>query len=96
MLTLKLRYKAPDGDTSKLIEYPVKDSDATFAKSSGDFKFVGAVAAFGMILRDSPHKGTSNYAAVMEWAQDGLGADKSGYRHEFIELVKKARDIDGK
>ena len=96
MLTLKLRYKQPDSDSSKLIEVPVRDSDVSFAKASGDFKFASAVAAFGMILRDSPHKGTANYAAVMEWAEDGLGVDASGYRHEFIDLVKRARSIEGK
>jgi Ca-activated chloride channel family protein len=96
MLTLKLRYKQPDGDKSTLMEVPVKDEDTTFAKSSGDFKFASAVAAFGMILRDSPHKGTSNYAAVLEWAEDGLGKDVSGYRHEFIDVVKRAHSLDGK
>jgi Ca-activated chloride channel family protein len=48
-----------------------------------------------MILRDSPHKGSANYGAVLEWAEDGLGKDASGYRHEFIDLVKRARSIDG-
>jgi Ca-activated chloride channel family protein len=93
MLTLKLRYKQPDGDTSALIEVPVKDSDAKFAKASPDFKFASAVAAFGMILRDSPHKGSANYGAVLEWAEDGVAKDPSGYRAEFLELVKKAKGI---
>jgi Ca-activated chloride channel family protein len=95
MLTLKLRYKQPDGDTSALIETPVKDAGGTFAKSSRDFKFASSVAAFGMILRESPHKGRATYPAVMEWAEDGVGDDKSGYRQEFIELVKRAKKAEG-
>jgi Ca-activated chloride channel family protein len=94
MLTLKLRYKQPDGEKSALMEVPVKDSEESFAKASGDFKFASAVAAFGMILRDSPNKGSANYSAVREWAEDGLGKDASGYRHEFIDLVKRAEGVD--
>ena len=95
MLTLKLRYKQPDADKSALIETPVKDAGGTFAKSSRDFKFASSVAAFGMILRDSPHRGRATYPAVLEWAEDGVGEDKSGYRQEFIELVKKAKQAEG-
>jgi Ca-activated chloride channel family protein len=93
MLTLKLRYKKPDGDVSTLIETPVKDEGAAFAKASADFKFASAVAAFGMILRESPHRGSSTYGAAIEWAEDGVGADRSGYRAEFIELVKRAKSL---
>jgi Ca-activated chloride channel homolog len=95
MLTLKLRYKQPDGDKSALIETPVKDAGGTFAKSSRDFKFASSVAAFGMILRESPHKGRATYPAVLEWAEDGVGEDKSGYRQEFIDLVKRAKAAEG-
>jgi Ca-activated chloride channel family protein len=95
MLTLKLRYKQPDGDKSALIETPVTDKGGTFARSSCDFKFASSVAAFGMILRNSPHRGRATYPAVLEWAQDGLGEDKSGYRQEFLELVKKAKQAEG-
>ena len=96
LLTLKLRYKQPDGDTSALIETPVKDAGQTFAKASRDFKFASSVAAFGMILRESPHKGRATYGAVLEWAEDGLaGKDRSGYRNEFVELVKRAKGMAG-
>jgi Ca-activated chloride channel family protein len=95
MLTLKLRYKQPDGDKSALIETPVKDGGGTFAKSSRDLKFASSVAAFGMILRDSPHRGRATYPAVLEWAEDGLGDDKNGYRQEFLELVKRAKQAEG-
>jgi Ca-activated chloride channel family protein len=56
-------------------------------------KFAAAVAEFGMILRDSPHKGKATIAAVIEWAQEGKGADSAGYRAGFIELARKAQTL---
>ena len=93
MLTVKLRYKKPDGDKSELIERPVTDSNAAFAAASPDFKFAAAVAEFGMILRDSEHKGNGTFGAVLEWAQEGKGSDTNGYRAGFIELVRKAQAL---
>ena len=69
LLTVKLRYKAPDGDASKLLEFPLTDQGAAFADASGDFKFAAAVAGFGMVLRDSPHKGAATLAEVLHWAE---------------------------
>ena len=93
MLTLKLRYKQPDGDKSKLLEFPFTDSGASYGRASGDFKFAAAVAGFGMILRESEHRGTASLDAVLELAEEGKGDDKEGYRSEFINLVKKARAL---
>ena len=91
LLTLKLRYKEPDGTTSKLIQVPVSDRGTSWAQASRDFKFASAVAALGMILRDSPYKGNSTLGSVLELAEAGKGEDKQGYRAEFIELVRAAR-----
>jgi Ca-activated chloride channel family protein len=96
LLTLKLRYKQPDGDVSKLMEVPVTDERKSFAAASTDFKFAAAVAGFGMMLRESPNKGATTYDSLLGWAEDGLGKDDNGYRHEFIELVNKARTMDGR
>jgi Ca-activated chloride channel homolog len=96
LLTLKLRYKQPEGDASTKVEYPLVDEGKDYARASGDFKFAAAVAGFGMILRDSPHKGTLTFDAVLELAQEGIGEDRGGYRAEFIELVRKAKQIAGK
>lgn len=93
LLTLKLRYKQPDGDTSKLIETPVKDSGLSYAKASDDFKFASAVAQYGMILRKSPHKGSSSLAGVLELADEGKGKDEKTYRADFLELVKKTKAL---
>lgn len=93
LLTLKLRYKQPDGDESKLIERPVKNDVKDYAKASVDFKFAAAVASFGMQLRDSQYRGTATLDAVLELAQEGIGRDDGGYRREFIELVRKAKEL---
>ena len=87
LLTLKLRYKEPEGDTSKLMEIPVLEPDLTVSLSP-DCSFAAAVAAFGMILRDSLHKGDASIPLVLELANAGKGDDPNGYRMEFIQLVK--------
>jgi Ca-activated chloride channel family protein len=93
MLTVKLRHKNPDGDKSELVERAVIDNGAGFEKATGDFKFAAAVAEFGMLLRDSEHKGNGSLGAVLEWAQEGKGSDPNGYRAGFIELVRKAQAL---
>lgn len=94
LLTLKVRYKEPGGDVSKRLEFPLADRNATFAAASGDFKFAAAVAGFGMILRESPHKGAATLDDVAKWAAAGVGSDPGGYRTEFLGLVKKARALE--
>ena len=91
LLTLKMRYKQPDGDVSKLLEFPVTDAGKPYAEASPDFKFASAVAGFGMLLRDSQYKGNVTYDAVLELAEEGKGADRNGFRSEFVDLVKTAK-----
>jgi Ca-activated chloride channel family protein len=93
MLTVKLRYKKPDGDRSELVARAVTDTDGKFKNAPVDLKFAAAVAEFGMILRDSEYKGNGTFAAVLEWAQEGKGSDANGYRAGFIELVRKAQAL---
>jgi Ca-activated chloride channel family protein len=93
MLTVKLRYKKPDGDKSELVERAVTDADGKFENAPVDLKFAAAVAEFGMILRGSEYKGNGTFAAVLEWAQEGKGSDAKGYRAGFIELVRKAQSL---
>ncbi|RIK72645.1 MAG: hypothetical protein DCC68_26165, partial [Planctomycetota bacterium] len=89
LLLVKLRYKAPDGDTSTLIKTPAKDAGATFAAAGSDFKFAASVAAFGMILRQSPFRGDITLAAVEEVAAANIGEDQDGQRKEFVNLVRQ-------
>jgi Ca-activated chloride channel homolog len=93
LLTLKLRYIEPDGTESRLLKFRVADKDQQIGVAGDDFEFAAAVAAFGMLLRHSAHKGATTFPMVLEIAQGGLGADREGYRHEFIELVKKAQQL---
>ncbi|HET7626535.1 MAG TPA: von Willebrand factor type A domain-containing protein [Verrucomicrobiae bacterium] len=94
LLTLKLRYKQPDGKTSTRLEFPVTDKGGRFSRASKDFQFAASVAEFGMLLRDSEFKGDSSYDNVLEIARASKGADENGYRAEFLNLVKKAKELD--
>ena len=96
MLTLKMRAKAPDAEQSeRTYDVPLVDRGAPgdFAQASPDFKFAAAVAAFGLVLRDSPDKGSATLGAAVEIAQEGKGSDPKGYRAGFIELVRKAETL---
>jgi Ca-activated chloride channel homolog len=93
LLTLKMRYKAPDGDTSKKLEWPITDDGKSFSAASGDLKFAASVAGLGLMLRNSQFKGNLTYAAVVELAQSGIGEDPHGYRKEFVEMVRKAKEL---
>jgi len=93
MLTVKLRYKRPEGDKSELIERAVVDDGKRFANASGDFKFAAAVAEFGMLLCDSEFKGDGTLGAVLEWAREGQSNDADGYRAGFLELVRKTQAL---
>jgi len=93
LLRLKLRYKDPEGEESRPMEWPVADRDTALDQTSRDFRFAAAVAAFGMILRDSPHKGSATLDGVLQLAEAGRGVDRFGYRAEFITLVHKAKGL---
>ena len=93
LLTVKLRWKKPDGDTSTLLEVPLAEKGGAFAAAPADFRFAAAVAAFGMILRESEHKGTATLPVVAEIAGGALGRDAGGYRAEFLDLVRKAEAV---
>jgi Ca-activated chloride channel family protein len=93
LLTLKLRYKEPDGVESRLIEFPLKERGKQFNSASKDFQFAAAVASFGMILRGSQHRGSSNASAVAEIAAGAIGEDPNGLRAEFVDLVRRAEKL---
>ncbi len=91
LLTVKLRYKKPDGETSLLLEHPVTDRGAAIGESSKDFRFAAAVAEFGMLLKNSAHAGSATWESARELATEGKGIDEGGYRAEFIELLEKVK-----
>jgi len=93
MVTVKLRHKKPDGETSELTERAFTDNGLKFENAAPDLKFAAAVAEFGMLLRDSQYKGKGSFSAVIEWAQEGKGPDRAGYRAGFIEMARKAQSL---
>jgi len=93
LLTLKLRYKEPEGTKSKLFEVPVIDAGKGWEESSVDFRFASAVAGYGMLLQDSEFKGDLNFPLVKELAAEGIERDPKGRRKEFLELVDKASKL---
>ncbi|MGQ0738280.1 MAG: YfbK domain-containing protein [Bacteroidota bacterium] len=91
IMTVKFRYKAPDGDVSKLIEHPVKDDQIAITKTSENFRFAAAVAQFGMLLRNSEFKSAASFDNVISLARKAKGTDEEGYRSEFIKLAENAQ-----
>ncbi|GEQ86577.1 VWA domain-containing protein [Patiriisocius marinistellae] len=90
VLTVKFRYKEPDGKKSKLIVKTMKNNITPIEQMNEDFKFSAAVALFGMQLRHSIFTKTFKKEDVLTLAQAGKGLDKEGYRAEFIRLVKSS------
>jgi Uncharacterized protein YfbK, C-terminal/von Willebrand factor len=94
LLTAKLQLNTRGNDAALgLIQRTVSDTGFDFAAAPSDLRFAAAVAEFGMILRDSEYKGNGSLQQVIEWAQQGKGADVNGYRAEFIELVRKTQAL---
>ena len=93
IMTIKLRYKKPREDESKLISQPVIETNLALDKASDNFRFSAAVASFGMLLRNSEYKEQSSYQQVLNLAKSSKGKDDNGYRHEFIKLVETAIEI---
>ena len=87
---VKVRYKAPDGDRSESMALPVT---GTSDEPSDDFRFQSAVAEFGLLLRDSKHKGDAHWSRVITTAQYALGKDPGGYRAEFVRLAEAASAV---
>jgi Ca-activated chloride channel family protein len=90
---VKLRYKAPDGDSSELVEHTIPDIVKPVAEASDDVRFSSAVALFGMLLRESPHAGNGSWELARELALGAVGRDPHGHRSEFVRLVALARDL---
>ena len=88
LMTLKLRYKAPESDVSELIELTTRDQGTQLSETSDNFRFSAAVAEFAMLLRNSRYKGNTTYAGVEELARSAKGDDLNGYRNEFLRVVE--------
>ncbi len=91
LLTVKMRYKEPNSDTSKKIEMPLIDDNQN--NVSDDFRFAAAVAMFGQVMKNSSFKGDGTYDKAIALAQSGYGNDKQGYRREFVRLMETAKGL---
>ncbi len=95
LLTVKIRYKSPEGNVSKRLEIPFTDKGEGFERASSEFKFAASVALFGQVLRRSQLIGNAGMKHVIDWADDCRGPDEGGYRREFIQLARKAAELRG-
>ena len=93
LLTVKLRYKAPQDSTSRLLTHTLGGPSRPLAQASENLRFAAAVAQFGMLLRQSDYRGTATYAEVARQAKAARGQDADGYRAEFIRLVHAAEGL---
>lgn len=90
VLTVKMRYKEPDANTSKLLQQVLHYQAKPFESMEPDFRLAASVAAFGQLLRESAFQGDATYDKVLQWAANTRGNDPEGYRAEYQQLVKKA------
>ena len=91
-MSVKLRYKQPDSNESKLLTKAV--GVGSFSdRPSENFNFAAAVAEFGMLLRNSEFKGNASYKHVLKRAKSAKGKDDSGYRAEFIQMIDLAESL---
>jgi Ca-activated chloride channel family protein len=93
VLTVKLRYKEPQGSTSNLLAQPLAGAATPIAQASADQQFAAAVAEFGLLLRQSEQRGTATWATASRLAQAGRGPDADGYRAELGRLIGLAEGL---
>ncbi len=93
LLTLKLRYKEPEGSKSKLLVIPLK-AEAPPESMDESFRWAAAVAAFGQYLRQSDHLVRYSLEDIQEQAESAVGEDPFGYRREFIQLLQRATQLE--
>jgi Ca-activated chloride channel family protein len=92
-LTVRLRWKEPDGDESRPLEVPFTDAGRSWTEAGEDFRFASAVACFAMVLRASPHAGSASFDTARELAAGLPGSDPGGHRAEFLRLVERAAGL---
>ena len=90
----KIRYKKPDEDKSKKIQFRISPNVVKPENAGTNTQFALAVAQFGLLLKDSKYKEKANYDSVLKYAKMSKGKDDDGLRSEFINLVKTAKAID--
>lgn len=84
-MTVKLRYKAPQGSSSELLARSIRGDTRS---PSETFRFASAVAGVGMLLSGSEHSWKATYAGLIAQARGAIGTDRDGYRGEFVRLAE--------
>lgn len=92
MATVKFRYKRPNSNTSSEMQRVIGANTKRLDMASNNVRFAASVAMFGMYLKNSPHKGVTNYNMILNLAQSAIGEDKEGYRKEYITLVEQVKE----
>lgn len=93
LLTVRLRYKLPHQQTGMEFTHAVPVDAVEFQQATADLRFAAAVAAFGMMLRDSESVAHLDWSDVHQWARTSLGPDENGYRNEFLDLITRAGQL---
>src|SRR5690606_20141660 len=90
---VKIRYKLPKSDRSRLITTPIdrRSEVHSFAQAPRDARFAVGVASFAELLRGGRYSGSMNYDDVVEIVSNARGKDEFGYRTEFVQLVRAAK-----
>jgi Ca-activated chloride channel family protein len=91
ILTVKFRYKKPDGDKSQLIVKTLENSQTNINETSENYRFSAAVAEFGMLLRDSEFKQNASYNQALQMAKGAMSNDEFGYRSELISMIRSCQ-----
>ena len=94
LVTVKLRYKEPDGEKSRLMSHIVKTKVGSMDRATNNLKWSASVAGFGMLLRDSEHIESFTYNDVIKLAETAVGKDLEGYRRECLQLMRSAELLD--
>jgi Ca-activated chloride channel homolog len=93
LATLKFRYKDPGESKSRLLTQRVSDSSQSFTEGGAEMRFASAVAEYGLLLRGSRFAGAASFDHVLAVAEHARGRDIGGYRREFVDLVRAAREL---
>lgn len=91
---LRVRWQAPEGGPSRLVERPIASSGAgDLAHASDDLRFAAAVAAFAQQLDGARYTGGFDMSDTLALARSARGEDPFGLRGEFLQLVELARSL---
>ncbi|NDJ15412.1 MAG: DUF3520 domain-containing protein [Acidobacteriia bacterium] len=102
LLKLEVGYRSPangrvsdsaESSPSRNLQMGVADVSRSSDAATADYKFAAAVVGYGLMLRDSPFKGDLTWEKVQTLAEEGQGPDREGYRAEFLQLVRQAREL---